>query len=295
MTPEFSVVIPTYGRPQFVDAAIRSVLGQSVSDLECIVVDDASPEPVDLAPDGLLDDPRLRLVRRDDNGGPAAARNTGIDAAVGKYVAFLDDDDLWLPDRLLDARRAHERAPVAVCWQSSLGDDTEALPAGRVLEGNVHDIILDAITPHLGATSILRSSAPKFDERYDTCEDVDWWLRVSRDLTVATAQSVGMAYRTHDTVRTRTGAPDRLTGARMLLDEHADWFRDHPRAKAFRLKRMGLTAQVVGDRGLALRCFASSFRLQPEPRTAWHALRTLPGGLRPPRAGAYASTPSARA
>src|SRR5262249_19762355 len=116
MVPAFSVVVPTHGRPAFLDAAIRSVLAQTFTDFERIVVDDARPEaPV------RPDDERLRLIVRSDNGGPAAARNTGIDNAAGTYLAFLDDDDIWLPDRLLAAHEAHSRAPVAVCWQSTLG------------------------------------------------------------------------------------------------------------------------------------------------------------------------------
>jgi glycosyltransferase involved in cell wall biosynthesis len=287
LAPEFSVVIPTHGRPDYLNAALRSVFAQTFTDFECIVVDDASPEPPDLPSDA-----RVRLVRRHDNGGPAAARNSGIDVATGKYVAFLDDDDLWLSDRLLHARAAHARAPIAVCWQSTLNADA-GNPSGRILEGNVGDVILDDITPHLGATSIERNVVVRFDERYDTCEDVDWWLRATRRLPVATTQAVGLTYRSHSGARVKTGMVSRLAGAQMLLDEHAGWFDTHRRAKAFRLKRMGLSALALGDRRLALRCFAGSFRLQPQPRTAWHALRTL---SRPPPAAerTYGPTPSER-
>jgi glycosyltransferase involved in cell wall biosynthesis len=286
MAPVFSVVIPTHGRPAFVDAAVRSVLAQTFTDFECIVVDDASAEPPHLPVD-----PRVKLLVRETNGGPAATRNTGIDAAAGTYLAFLDDDDIWLPDRLLTAHDAHARAPVAVCWQSTLGAPAPTAP-GRSLEGRVDDTILDDITPHLGATSIELARAPKFDERYDTCEDVDWWLRVTADRPVTTIRSVGLAYRTHQGPRDRTGADRRVAGAQMLLREHGDWFAAHPRAKAFRLKRLGLAALSAGDRALARRSFTASFRLRPEPRTAWHALRAIARPRSTP--GNYESAPSAR-
>ncbi|MDQ1520746.1 MAG: hypothetical protein QOI55_1819 [Actinomycetota bacterium] len=269
MAPEFSVVIPTYGRPAFLADAVASVLGQRVVDFECIVVDDASPEaPV------LPDDPRLQLLRRERNGGPPAARNTGIDAATGRYLAFLDDDDVWLPGRLSLAQEAHRRAPVAICWQATLGDDT-ARPAGRTLEGDVGDVVLDGMIPHLGATSLERAVAPHFDERFEASDDVEWWLRVAQQLTVATSPEVGLLYRVHSSPRTRTGQRNRLRDAEMLLAEHDEWFSRHSRAKAFRLKRMGLSALRVNDRRLARRCFARSLRLDPKARTAWHALRTL--------------------
>jgi len=266
---EFSVVIATYERAEFLGEAIDSVLCQEFDDFECIVVDDASR-----VPPRLPDDARLRLIRREQNGGPAATRNTGIDSASGRYVAFLDDDDVWHPRRLAAAAAAHARAPVAACRQTTLG--TQAAPTGRDLEGDVRDTILDGLTPHLGATSIERVRAPRFDERYDACEDVDWWLRVAQSATVTTIAEAHLFYRRHDQPRGRTGQEARIAGSRMLLDEHAAWFRDHPRALAFRLKRMGLTSLRLGDAAPARRYFAASLRLRPEPSTAWHLLRSLP-------------------
>jgi glycosyltransferase involved in cell wall biosynthesis len=269
VAPRFSVIIPTYGRPGFLGEAVASVLRQSITDFECIVVDDASPEPP-----ALPDDPRLRLVRRERNGGPPAARNTGIDVATGDHLAFLDDDDVWTPERLALAATAHEWASVAICWQATLGV-TGRQPAGRALDGDVRDTVLDGMIPHLGATSIERAVAPRFDERYEASDDVEWWLRVAQRLRVATSPSVGLLYRVHSGPRNRTGQRNRLDDARRLLEEYDDWFQSRPRAKAFRLKRMGLSALRVHERRLALRCFAGSLRLDPAPRTAWHALRTL--------------------
>jgi glycosyltransferase involved in cell wall biosynthesis len=268
LDPTFSVVIPTFGRPAFLAEAIASVLGQTFADFECIVVDDASPEPASLPAD-----PRLRLVRREQNGGPPAARNTGIDAAEGRYVAFLDDDDIWTPERLASAFEAHRRAPIAVCWQSTLGVD--APPTGRLLEGDVRDTVLDGIIPHLGATSIERVHTPHFDERYEASDDVEWWLRVAQDLRVATTARVGLLYRVHEGARPRTGQRKRLENGYMLLAENAEWFERHPRARAFRMMRMGLSATRIGERRTALSLFTKSFRLDPKPRTAWHALRAL--------------------
>jgi glycosyltransferase involved in cell wall biosynthesis len=268
-SPTFSIVVPTYGRPRFLADALASVLDQEQHDYECIVVDDASPQPP-----ALPADPRLRLVTRPANGGPAAARNTGLAAARGRYVAFLDDDDVWAAGRLTAAAEAHERAPVAVCWQATLGDEAPAAP-GRVLEGDVSETVLDGMIPHLGATSIERAVAPAFDETYETSEDVEWWLRVAQSLRVATTPVVGLLYRQHAGPRARTSGGNRLRDADRLLADYDDWFDRHPRAKAFRLKRMGLSALQQRDRRLALRCFARSLRADPQPRTAWHALRTL--------------------
>lgn len=103
--PLFSVVIPTHGRPQDLQQAVASVLAQTMTNFEIIVVDDAGEPP---AP--AVSDARVRTIRLAVNGGEGAARNVGIREARGSWVAFLDDDDLWYPQRLeriSDALRAN--------------------------------------------------------------------------------------------------------------------------------------------------------------------------------------------
>jgi glycosyltransferase involved in cell wall biosynthesis len=266
--PEFSVIVPTYDRAAFLREALASVTAQTHDNWECLVVDDASPTPPTLP-----DDARFRLIRRDENGGPAKARNTGLDMARGRYVAFLDDDDAWAPHRLEDALDAHLRADVVVCWQGELGTVDGTTP-GRRLDGDVADSILDEVTPHLGATTITRSSAPRFDEGYWAADDVDWWIVVASQRRVTTVPRVGLWYRYHSQQRERTSQANRVLDGYRLLERHESYFASHPRAKAVRYKRMGLSAIAAGDRAQARRLFVSSLRARAEPRTAWHLLRS---------------------
>ena len=94
--PEVSVVIPSFRRQDETIRAVRSVMLQTGIDFEVLVVDDASPEPLQV-PTPLLADARMRLIRLAENGGPAAARNAGVEASRGAYIAFLDSDDFFLP------------------------------------------------------------------------------------------------------------------------------------------------------------------------------------------------------
>jgi glycosyltransferase involved in cell wall biosynthesis len=97
--PAVSIVTPTLNRIDFLRRALDSALAQTYGDLECVVVvDGPSPELASFVTSH--PDPRVRLVQRETNGGVAAARNTGIAAAEGRYVGFLDDDDIWLPQKL---------------------------------------------------------------------------------------------------------------------------------------------------------------------------------------------------
>ncbi len=265
--PRFSVVIPTYNRPAYLAEAVASVCAQTVDDFEIVVVDNGSDRPIDLG-----DDPRARLVRFPGNPGAAAARNTGLDAARGEYVAFLDDDDLFTPDRLELAAEGLARAPVAICW-SRFADRPPG--SNRVLEGDVADLILDGLTPSLGATAIRREVAPRFDEHWDAVEDVDWWLRVARSQPVATVAKIGYLVRRHDGVRHRNAHTVRVVENLAYLESEAAYFARHRTAAGFRWKRVGLLALGTGDRRLARAAFRRSLRLAPRAATVKHLLRSL--------------------
>ncbi|GGL19348.1 glycosyltransferase family 2 protein [Mangrovihabitans endophyticus] len=114
-TPEVSVVIPTRFRPELVTRAVRGVLAQTVTDLEVIVVIDGPAEDTHAALK-LIDDKRLRIVGLPERGGAPNARNLGAQAARAPWVAFLDDDDEWLPAKLeVQLRLAGEcAAPLPV-------------------------------------------------------------------------------------------------------------------------------------------------------------------------------------
>src|SRR5580765_112932 len=131
--PQFSVILTTYSRPTWLAEAIASVLQQTVSDFELIVVDDGSTPPAAVPEDG-----RIRLVALTENRGLSAARNVGWDHARGRFVAFLDDDDCFTPNRLELAAQGLERAPIATCWFRFLGGRERP---GRVLEGHVGDTV----------------------------------------------------------------------------------------------------------------------------------------------------------
>ena len=103
--PAISVIIPVYKVEPYLDACVSSVVGQTFSDLEILLVDDGSPDRCpELCDAWAKKDPRVRVIHQ-ENGGLSAARNTGIEAATGEFLAFVDSDDMLEPDAL---RRAWE-------------------------------------------------------------------------------------------------------------------------------------------------------------------------------------------
>lgn len=263
-TPHFSVIVPTYGRPLGLGEALQSILGQSKQDFEVVVVDDASPIPVTLP----TSDERVRLVRAVSNGGPGAARNIGVEHAVGRYLAFLDDDDVWLPNRLELAEAGLAQAPLAICWQ-------RAGRVGRRLNGNVFDTILDDEPPQFGAVSLDRSIWKPIDPSYRQGEDVAWWLDVSRDVLVATIPEVGLEIRSRPDKSGREELGRRLAGNERILQEFAGYFQTHPKARAYRMRKSAKWESLLGNRLSAMKWYGRSLAANRDPdvmKMAAHAL-----------------------
>jgi glycosyltransferase involved in cell wall biosynthesis len=263
--PTFSVIIPTYRRPELLAEAVASVLAQTRSDWECVVVDDGGGLAIDPP------DPRVRVLTRPRAGGPAAARNTGVAAARGRWLTFLDDDDRYTPRRLELAAAGLARAPVAICWtrwfesDPATGGSAGPEPAkGRWLVGDVSDTILDSTTPHLGATAVAATAMVPFDVRFRAVEDVEWWLRMAERCPVDTIAEVGCEIRRHRGVRAnRTDVGSRQGPNQLLLDDRPMWFASHPRARAFRWSRMGAMAVSAGDTSAARDAYRTSMVAWP--------------------------------
>jgi glycosyltransferase involved in cell wall biosynthesis len=255
MGPTFSIILPTCRRPELLARAIDSVLAQRVTDFECIVVDDGGAEPL-----ALPDDPRVRVVRHPHNRGLPSALNSGLDAARGEYVTFLDDDDELTPDRLsivLPFLGSHD---AILCWVRA---DRPPYPVNRRLEGRVFDQILDTVAPAKGTVVMRRELVPRFDTRYFALEDLDWWLRAAAAVELTTVPRVGYLVHRHTGVRSTNGDVARIRAGRLLLAEHADYFCTHRRARALRLRMIGAIALNIGDRELARRSLFRSLRARP--------------------------------
>lgn len=265
-----SVIVPTYNRPRFLAEALRSVAAQTERSFECIVVDDGSDEPAQL----IQRDSRFRLVRHETCRGVAAARNTGIEAATGDYLAFLDDDDLWTPTRLTEALPRAEPDVVVVCALGRVGSGRVDLP---YLRHPLADTILDRSPPNLGAILVARSACPNFDTAYAACEDLDWWLRLAPHVRPVLTTDAAWLWRQHDGPRGTVGAQARIDGSLRLMSEHHEYFLEHPAAAAYRWIRIGWLARSLGQHGLALHAGRRAITRYPRPRTVGRAARLAIG------------------
>ena len=124
-----TVVIPTHNRVHFMSATLRSVLAQRDVDFEVVVVDDGSSDATPVALEAMRDD-RLRWHRNEHTTGVSRARNTGVDMAETPWVAFIDDDDLWAPDKLarqLASLRLHPNARWSMVGSVAVDEELQIL------------------------------------------------------------------------------------------------------------------------------------------------------------------------
>lgn len=203
--PKISVVIPLYNKEKYLRRAVESVLSQEPSVHEVIVVDDGSTDngPAQLVQ---LEDARLRLIRQ-PNGGVSRARNTGIEAATGEFIAFLDADDAWLPGFVSELQALIQAFPQASLYATSY---VRTWPDGRregaglpnLLKGAARQVVADPFSAwsrsaffSISSSSCIRRTALfmqniRFPEGESLGEDQDVIFRLleSGDLAFSTQQ-----------------------------------------------------------------------------------------------------------
>jgi len=159
-SPKVSVIIPTYRRGHFLGTAIDSVLAQTYNNIEIIVVDDNPEGSSDRAQTASRVAPYVekgvRYIQNARNLGGALARNAGIDAARGAYITFLDDDDVYRPEKLAAQVKAMERGGWDLCFM----DVDLCAPDGRLLDKRTHDLPAQSDNDALLAAHLLEHLTP---------------------------------------------------------------------------------------------------------------------------------------
>lgn len=203
--PLVSVIIPAYNCSSFIAAALDSVLAQTMPDYEIIVVNDGSLDTPEL--ERVLQ-PYAASIRyiKQANGGASAARNTAVRAARGRYLAFLDSDDIWLPHHLEHQTRLLLQDPsLGLVYSNGVRVKDDRLIAiafdetPQSLPVNMVSLLLEKATVNTSSTVVIREAvvaAGLFDEQLKRCEDVDLWLRLAqRGVGITFSREVQIAHR----------------------------------------------------------------------------------------------------
>lgn len=273
-----SVVIPTYDDSGSLSDSIDSVLDQTLSDLELIVVDDCSNDDTSGVVRG-YDDPRLTYVRHGENRGGSAARNTGIRLAEGEYIAFLDSDDTWHPTKLekqVACLRSRSDEWIAVYCDAEYESEglidrlvevyKDLTGVGRGYEGSdelIERLILGRAFVAAGSSLLAKSEYVEriggFDERFVRHQDWEFMIRLLEHGKCAYVDEKLISIN-----RSGTTDPDkRLAAKRMYLEEFADVIERHPAsAMEIESRHMYLSAVLYLEHGR----FRRGLELLPEPQ-----------------------------
>jgi glycosyltransferase involved in cell wall biosynthesis len=219
-----TVVVPTRNRPEYLRAALASVLGQRGGAPRVIVVDDASSPPVPPIAN-------VEVVRLDTRRGTATARNLGLERVSTDWVAFLDDDDLWAPSKLAQQCKALANEPAADwCYTAALViDDRAAIVGvqraetsgwveGALLRGN---LVSGGGSTVLARTSLVRE-AGGFNSAIRAAEDWELWVRIAALSPVAAVDAPLAAWRDHATSKSHGWEPAAVAGLESVLRARAD-------------------------------------------------------------------------
>lgn len=225
--PTVTVVIPTYNRANYLPRAIDSVLDQTFTDFEVIVVDGPSTDDTPDIVRGYEDD-RLRYIRFEEKQGANAARNAGIRAAEGKFISFLDSDDAFHPRNLEVTTNRLQHAPpecAGVFTSFTYLEDGEIVNVSYATEGQVSYEELQE-NPVGGYSAILLRAdvfdkVGMLDERLVYCDDFDLYLRLLRRYTLIGIDEILFDYSVHS--ERMSSEPERkLRGYEQLLEKHGE-------------------------------------------------------------------------
>ncbi len=240
-TPLVSVVIPTYMRGDLLRRAIGSVVAQTCLDWELIVVDDASPDDSVTSVVAAFGDPRIRYIRHERNQGAPASRNTGIRAATGTYIALLDSDDEWLPEKLevqlaLFHDSSSDEIGVVVCNIISVRTLDDKIIGRRPnsirpLSGNVYPALLGRRNMRPTSTILVKSAVldrdKLFDEKLESSQEYDLLVRLAKDHRFETAGQYLVLMHHHEGARIST-SEGRMSGMENALAKHYPELKKYP-------------------------------------------------------------------
>lgn len=283
VAPKVSVVIPTHNRPELLRRALHSVLAQTYVDFEIIVIDDGDNEAGAEEVCHSFSDPRVRYIAQvKPHGGAPAARNRGVREARSGYVAFLDDDDEWLPyklERQISVLASAEN-DIGFCFSAVINIYDDGREVKTTIENESNDfseIALRRFNGFLTSTLMVRHAAFEeiggFDETFPSHQEAELMIRLAgiyRGIGINEPLVRMSMSRQHDHIGSNMDR--RIRGREMLLAKHAERYAAYPEMLARHKYWLAFMYRDAGKRKEALAAFHEAWGLHKRPL---YALRYL--------------------
>jgi len=281
--PRVSVIIPTYNRAKTLPRAVESVLNQTFDGFELLIVDDGSIDNTKEVTDNLKsEDDRIQYFYQENNGA-AAARNLGIKKSSGEYIAFLDSDDKWLPEKLkrqINFFQNQDNSNLGFIGCNKLMIELDN--SGKVIERfNFHQMkfkqgkldfslkdFLALRTPINPTTAFIKKDAllkaGLFDESLTVHEDFELWIRLAQKFDFAFDNEILAQYYIWDQGISKTA--DSLKKAKIkksIIKKHKGIYNKYPRSYSIALRKVGTEYMLAENKRKAINKFWSSVKKNP--------------------------------
>jgi glycosyltransferase involved in cell wall biosynthesis len=268
--PKVSVIIPTYNRAEFLRNSVSSVLEQTFKDFELIISDDASSDKTKEYVEG-LSDPRVRYICNETNQGVAAARNNAFTISKGRYIAFLDDDDQWLPGKLEKQLRIIEKSPGSVrgvytgVFTIDLDSNKRTSVSVPKYRGNILNEILPEnflITSSILLDKVCIEKVGLFDTKFKSTSDFDMWLRIAEEFEFDYVPEPLVRRFIHK-IRITANYEAVISGLELLMSKHNKLFSTNKKAYSEYKLRLGIFYCYNGNTRQGRRVFMQAIKLYP--------------------------------
>ena len=276
-----SVLVPTYNRSQALLTTLESAIKQTFPEIEIIVVDDASTDDTYEVATSIANS-RIKVIRHSQNRGVSAALNTGIQAAQGEFIAILEHDDIWLPDKLAQQLPLFQKPEVGLVYCGVDMVDERGQLKYKAIPYKRGDIYQDLLFKSYIATSssvVVRRECFEqvgfFDETLQGPQDFDMWIRIARHYHVDYVPESLVHFAAYQHVR--LNSPSRLIPMYHQLNAKFETY-EYPspllrrRVMAYRQYTLAGIHGVNGDTSPAQRAYLRSLSLWPFNLKCWLGL-----------------------
>lgn len=268
--PKVSIVIPTHNRADLLKLAIESVMDQTYSDFELLICNDASTDHTQAVVERFADK-RIKLTNYRMNKGVVELRNNAVKDSTGEYIAFLDDDDKWLPDKLEKQVNLLENSTVntgatytgAIILDTELGTQRIVVPRHR---GNIfRELLINdfIVTSSVVARKACFEKVGLFDPEFRSASDFDMWIRISENFGFDYVEEPLVRYRIHQN-SISTNNMNVIQGLERLMIKHRNSFASNDRAYSNHQFKLGIAYCYSGNMGEGRKALIKAMRLNPK-------------------------------
>lgn len=253
-----TAIITTHKRTvEMVERALKSVLSQTYSNIEVIVVDDSPQEFGErLHVKTMVENYGVKYISHTHSQGACVARNTGLAEANGEFVAFLDDDDEWLPEKIEKQIACFNREEIALvyCGSKTKNDITGMLEVRKMecYSGKLYEVLI--MDNYIGSTSfpLIRTQALRdiggFDPLMQSAQDYDVWLRLSKKYEISYINEPLVIYHIHNQERITVNFKKKIAGLERINTKNAEYIKNNRTARWIRT--LDLAPMYAGDKQL---------------------------------------------